>query len=284
MLLGIGPLMLLAGLAGAGELAFTVAGLSVMPEPWNKEGNFAKLERYAREAAGRGAQVVITPEGFLEGYVGNEKRTPGLTRERYLAAGEALDGPLMKRAGGLAMELKIYLAVGFAERRREEMLNSVVIFSPEGAVVSHYSKSHTADDEPFNTKGTSLPVAPTPHGRWGTLICYDRQMPEAARVLAVKGAQVILIPAWGSSGEMNDMMMRVRAYENGVWVVFVHPRRCLIVDPRGNIVASNRGEGDQIVTARIEPAAAGSVLLERRRPEMYGEILQKAKREPGGIQ
>ncbi|MDP2998730.1 MAG: carbon-nitrogen hydrolase family protein [Bryobacterales bacterium] len=270
--------MLLAALACAADLSFNLAGLSLMPEPWNKEANFAKLERYARQAAGRGAQVVITPEGFLEGYVGNEKHTPGLTRERYLPVGEAIDGPLMSRIRELARELKIYLAVGFAERDREKMYNSVAIFSPEGALASRYSKSHTADDEPFNTKGTEFPVVSTPFGRWGTLICFDRQLPETMRILAVKGAQFVLVPSWGGYGEMNDIMMRVRAYENSVWLAFVHPKRCLIIDPRGNIVASNSGEHDQIVTARIDPATAGRKgLIDRRRPELYGEILGKAK-------
>lgn len=270
-------LLVLGALASGEDRSFTVAGLSLMPEAWNKEANFAKMERYARQAAAQGAQVVITPEGFLEGYVGNEKHTPGLTREQYLAVGERIDGPLMKRAAALARELKIYLGIGFAERREENMFNSVALFGPGGDLVSVYSKSHTADDEPFNTKGASLPVVETPFGRWGTLICYDRQMPETARILAVKGAQVVLVPAWGGYGEMNDMMMRVRAYENGVWLVFVHPKRCLIVNPQGKVAASNNGERDQVVMGRIDPAMAGSSLMKRRRPEMYGEILNRAK-------
>jgi predicted amidohydrolase len=270
-------LLLFAGFARAGDQPFTVAGLSLMPEPWNKEANFQKLQRYARQAAAQGAQVIITPEGFLEGYVGNEKRTPALTRERYLTAGERIDGPVMKRIGALARELKVYLSIGFAELRQEEMFNSVAVFSPEGALAAHYSKSHTADDEPFNTKGKSFPVVSTPFGRWGTLICYDRQMTEPARILALKGAQFILVPAWGSYGEMNDMMMRVRAYENGVWLAFVHPRRVLIIDPSGKVVAANQGEQDQIVLGRVEPAKLRRELLERRRPELYGEILNKAR-------
>jgi predicted amidohydrolase len=264
-----------AAFAWAGDTSFTLAGLTLTPEPWNKEANVAKLERYAREAAALGAQVVVTPEGFLEGYVGNRGHSPDLTRDKYLLAGEELDGPLLARVRALARELKIYLLAGFAERRGARMYNSAVIFSPEGAVASHYSKTHTADDEPFNTKGVEFPVVSTPWGRWGTLICYDRQMPETARILAVKGAQLILVPAWGAYGELNDIMMRVRAYENGVWLAFVHPKRCLIIDPGGRIVAKNEGERDQIVTARIDPANVRRVLLERRRPELYGEILKK---------
>jgi predicted amidohydrolase len=104
-------------------------------------------------------------------------------------------------------------------------------------------------------------------------------MPETARILAVKGAQLILVPAWGAYGELNDIMMRVRAYENGVWLAFVHPKRTLIVDPSGRVVAQSEGEQDQIVTAQINPAKARSLLLERRRPEIYGEILGEAKKK-----
>jgi len=176
----------------AAEVSFTIAGVRVMPDKWDKPANLSKLERWARVAAAQGANLVVAPEGFLEGYVGNEKSNPGLTREKYFGIGEPIDGPLLSRVRGLARELKIYLSLGFAERRGDRMYNSSAIFSPDGELVSHYSKSHTNDDEPFNTKGAGFPVADTPLGRWGTLICFDRQLPETSRLLAVKGAQLSL--------------------------------------------------------------------------------------------
>ena len=189
--------------------------------------------------------------------------------------GESVDGPLIGRVRELARQANVYLVVGFAERRDDRMFNSVIICSPRGTVASCYSKTHTADDEPFNTKGTELPVVDTALGRWGTLICMDRQLPETARILAIKGAQLVLVPAWGQHGEMNDVMMRTRAYENGVHVVFVHPKRCLIIDPGGNIVAQDSHRGDEIVSARItwhEPAMPSPIRY--RRPEIYDELLR----------
>jgi len=266
------------GLCRAADSQFVFAALNLTPEPWDKQANFAKLERYVREAAARGANVVATPEGFLEGYVGNENKTPGLDRDKYRAVGEEIGGPLMKRVAGLARELNVYLSVGFAERRGGEMYNSAVIFAPDGSIASRYSKSHTAADEPFNTKGAEFPVAETALGRWGTLICFDRQLPETARILALKGAQFILVPAWGSSGEMNDIMMRVRAYENGVWLAFVHPKRTLVIDPGGKVVASNTGDGDQIVIAPIHiRAGQRQFLIEQRRPEIYQDLVKPRK-------
>jgi predicted amidohydrolase len=146
----------------------------------------------------------------------------------------------------------------------------MAVFSPEGEVELHYSKAHNDDDEPYNTLGTAFDVASTPLGRWGALICYDRQLPETARMLAVKGAQLILVPAWGGHGDMNDAMMRTRAFENSVWLMFVHPQRVLIIDPRGNIVAQDRGEADQVVQTRITlDARIGKGAIRSRRPDVY---------------
>lgn len=273
MRLAIG--LLLAGAAFAGNVSLTVAGLRIMPERWNKTANLAKFELFAREAAAQGAQLAIAPEGFLEGYVGNVKANPGLTWEKYFAVGENIDGRALTRVRSLARELKMYLGLGFAERAGEHMYNSMVVFSPEGEVALHYSKAHNDDDEPFNTLGAEFNVASTPLGKWAALICYDRQLPETARILSVKGAQLILVPSWGGHGEMNDAMMRTRAFENSVWVLFVHPERCLIINPQGTIVAQDSGGGDQIVKARIDlDGRIGKGAIRSRRPDVYQEILR----------
>ncbi len=260
------------------ESAFVIAGLRMLPERWNKQANFDKIERFAREAAGRGAQLVITPESFLDGYVANSgQNTPFHSREKYLAVGETIDGPYLTKIAGLARELRIHLLAGFAERRGEEMFNTVALFSPEGRLLTRYSKTHTANDEPHNAKGTEFPVVDTPLGRLGPLICMDRQLPETSRILAIKGAQLILVPAWGMYGEMNTVMMRTRAYENGVWVAFVHPHRVLIIDPGGRIVAQDDpNAGDQVVTTKvtIDPKARRGPIVHRR-AEIYGELLRR---------
>jgi predicted amidohydrolase len=254
---------------------FQFAALTLTPEPWNKAANYAKFEKFAREAKSRGATVIVAPEGFLEGYVGNQGRTPNLDPVRYLDVAEPLDGPWLQKVKSLAMELNAHLMLGFAERRGKEVFNSVVMFSPSGERLIHYSKTHTMNDEPFNTKGDVFPVVETPFGKVGTLICFDRQVPETARILALKGARILLVPAWGSSSEMNDVMMRVRAYENNVWLAFVHPDRALIIDPSGKIVAQNTAKGDQVVITQISiPEVAKPGLLRFRRPGLYGELVK----------
>lgn len=260
---------------GEAVVPFTLAGLKVTPEPWDKEGNLAKLEQFTRRAAVDGASLVVTPEGFLEGYVWNDDTPKDFSREEYFALGETIDGPFMSRIGVLARELSIHLVVGFAERRDDRMYNSVLMYGPDGTVILRYAKSHTANDEPFNTKGTEFPVVKTAWGRWGALICMDRQLPETSRILAIKGAQLILVPAWGGHGDVNDAMMRTRAAENGVHVAFVHPKRCLIIHPDGSIIAQDTGAGDEIVMAQIALQRTGAhSALQHRRPDIYGDLLQ----------
>lgn len=271
-LLPVFALLLASPAVAAAPVEFVVAGLRVVPDRWDKESNFRKLDRYAREAAARGAQVVITPEGFLDGYVGNDRP---LDKDKYFAVAEALDGPLMGRVRKLARELKIYLAVGFPELRGRQIYNSVAVFGPDGRTVSLYSKTHCGG-ELWNTEGSAFPVVSTPFGRWGTLICLDRQLPETARILAIKGAQMILIPSYGMHGEINDVLMRARAYENSVYVVFVHPKRCLVVDPKGSVISQDRGDTDQVVYGHIRlDERVGRGPIRARRPEIYGEILEK---------
>jgi predicted amidohydrolase len=257
----------------SGPTPLTVAGLCVTPHPWDKQSNFAKLEVFAKKAVADGAKLVVTPEGFLEGYVWQDDDPQEFNREQYLGVGESIDGDFVARAAALAGELGIYLGLGFAERRGNLMFNSVAVFGPSGDLISRHLKCHTADDEPFNTKGANLSVFDTPFGPWGVLICMDRQLPEAMRVLALKGAQLVIVPAWGMCGELNDAMMRTRAYENGVYVLFIHPRRCLVIDPGGKIVAEDLGQPDSVIHAQITLADFSQLSpIQYRRPELYGEI------------
>lgn len=260
--------------------SFVVAGMCVTPKRWDKAHNFALLERYARVAMERGADLLVTCEGFLDGYTANPNYAPGLTRERYRKIGEPLDGPWLQKVAALATELKLYVSIGFAERQDEQMFNSIVVFSPEGERILHYAKTHTLG-EPFNTPGRALPVARTELGTLGGLICYDRRFPEVPRILALKGAQVLLIPAYGTDGERNEALLRTRAWENSVWVVYVKQNQVLVIKPNGKILARDSGTGDELVFARVElddNVGTGDI-LHRRDPEFYREIIELGREE-----
>jgi predicted amidohydrolase len=108
-------------------------------------------------------------------------------------------------------------------------------------------------------------------------------MPETSRILAIKGAQMILVPAFGlGTTEINeDIMMRTRAYENSVYVAHIHPVNTFIVDPKGTIVAQSRGDGETIVAARItlDGRIGANKAFRQRRPEIYKEILKENRHE-----
>jgi predicted amidohydrolase len=275
----IAVVTLSAGITRPAEpVSFMFAGLKLLPARWDKAANFSKLDTVARRAAAAGAEFIMTPEGYLEGYVGNAKMNPELTREKYLTAAEPLDGPWMRKVEGLARELSVHMLIGFAERRGDRVFNSAALIGPDGKRIGLYSKSHTGGQEPFNEEGTEFPVFDTALGRLGLLVCFDRQLPETARILAIKGAQMILVPAFGLGiEEINeDIMMRTRAYENGIYVAHVHPKNTFVVDPSGNIVAQNRGEAEGIVLAKITlDGRIGKGPIGHRRPGIYGEILGK---------
>jgi predicted amidohydrolase len=262
------------------EPKFVVALMAVQPKAWDKEHNFALLERYSKAAAAQGATLVVTCEGFLDGYTANPKFVPEVTRERYFAIGEPLDGTWLRRVGELARKLKIYLSIGFAERRGEKMYNSVAVFSPAGDVVLHYSKTHCID-EPYNTQGDEFPVAKTDVGTVGALICYDRRFPEVSRILALKGAQILILPSYGSETERNEALLRTRSWENSVWIVYVRQSQALVINPSGKIVARDKGQGDELLLATIDLGGEKGTgeILNRRSPEIYHELLEFQKPE-----
>jgi predicted amidohydrolase len=254
---------------------FIVAAMRVQPKQWDKAHNFALLERYAKDAAQAGAKLVVTCEGFLDGYTSNPKFAPGVTREQFFEFGEPLDGPWIKRVTDLARELKIHISLGFAERDGDEMHNTVAVLSDSGDVVLRYSKTHCID-EPFNTPGNEFPVAATRLGKLGALICYDRRFPEVPRILALKGARILLIPAYGRDGERNEALLRTRAWENSVWVVYVRQNQALVINPSGKIVARDKGQGDELVFARIDLGGEQGTeeIFERREPAIYRELVE----------
>jgi len=257
------------------ERDFMVAGLRVTPKPWDKAHNFALLDEYARDAARQGASLVVTCEGFLDGYVSNPSLAPTVTREKLLDISEPLDGPWLTQVSRLAEELKIYLLIGFAERADNDSRNSVILFSPHGKRELHYSKTHTKN-EPFTTPGDKFPVVHTGVGKLGALICYDRRFPEVPRILAIKGAEILLIPSYGSDDQRNEALLQTRAWENSVCVVFVRQTQVLVINPSARIIARDKGEGDELVLARIDLDGEQGVenIKDRRAPEVYREIAE----------
>jgi predicted amidohydrolase len=264
-----------------------VASAAVLPEKWDKETNWMRIEKMVREAAVMGgAELVVTPEGILEGYVINEVNAvkgPKKKKEileRFKDVAEKVDGEYITKACKLSEELGIYLVLGFLEDRNSKLYNTVILIDPEGDIVGRYSKTHFAQGYEINpdvyTAGDEYPVFDTPFGKVGMIICYDRQLPEPARIMALKGAQVLFVPAYGSYTEetgWNTVLMRTRAYENEFPVVFCNPFQSLLIDDDGDIRAF--GNAGEIVYYKINTDPKRYTRRFRnRRPASYGEFTE----------
>jgi predicted amidohydrolase len=252
----------------------TIGAITATPTRCDKDGNVALAERLVAQCAEQGAQLVVMPEGFLDGYAVN---APGMTRDWFLALAEPRDGPYVTQFCELARVLGIWLLACFSEREGERAYNTALLIDSAGTPVGHYRKTHvqSGNDWRFYAPGQTLPVFSSPWGLLGVMICYDRQFPEVPRALMRQGARVILNPSWGMFNEMNEAMMRTRAYENGVFVVFAHVQGALVLNTRGDVAARSAPADctlvyeidlDDVVAVRQQDRGHFTVNL---RPELY---------------
>ncbi len=203
-LLGVSFLALTRTGAAEEPRTVSIASVSVIPVKWDKQANSQKLERLIRDAAGKGARLVITPEGALEGYVVNEvireqdaERKAQLTK-RFQQLAEPSDGPYVARFRQLADELDIHLILGFLEADGDRTFNTAVLLGPDGRIVGKYRKTHFHQgykvNPPGYTPGDTYPVFDLGFMKVGIMICFDRQLPEPARMLALGGADLDRLP------------------------------------------------------------------------------------------
>jgi predicted amidohydrolase len=249
-----------------------------MPAIGDAAANYARFEKHARDAAAAGARLVVTPECYLDGYMGSPKFRPGMTRERMLRDHtEPIDGPTLRKVAALAGELRLHILFGFSERRGSGLFNTVALFQPDGTLGGRYSKSHPLPGELYDPGG-ELPVFDTALGRMGVLICFDRQPPENARILALNGAQFIVIPSFGKVREPmdEDVMMQSRAHENGVCIIYVSQHNAFVVGPDGVITDQARSDhrdmlmfGRVVLDERIHDRGSYRV----RHPELYAPLV-----------
>ena len=246
---------LLTPACGGAELR--VASLMLEPVKWDKDANARTFERAIRDAQRQGAELVVTPEGALEGYVVNEViRATGEKRheltERFNALAEPCDGPYIRSFQDLCKELKIHLILGFLEADGDKTYNTAILIRPDGTIAGKYRKTHFAqdysngekkgDNPPGYLRGTSYPIFEI-HGRkMGIMICYDRQKPIVARNLVANGAEFIINPAFGMVGDCNCRFLTARAKETHVPILFVHPHQTVYSNKDGEIKRDLRPE------------------------------------------
>jgi N-carbamoylputrescine amidase len=168
----------------------TIALAQVTGDPYAAERNRGLTAEAATRAFSAGADLVLLPEMIVPGYVAD--------RGRLESVAEPLEGPTVSAWRQLAAEHSGYLAGGFCERDGEALYNTAVLVGPQG-VELHYRKLHLFAEEKhaFAPGDLGLPVAELPFGVVGLCVCYDLRFVETVRVLALQGAELILVPtAW----------------------------------------------------------------------------------------
>jgi predicted amidohydrolase len=268
---------------------FTVGAVQ-MRSTADVEANLAQAERLGARAAEAGADLVAFPENLA--FLRDGRRPPGR---------EGLDGPRVSRLRELARRLGRHVLAGSVPEAvpgDDRIRNTSLLLSPDGDIAALYRKLHLFDvrlpgravseESRLVAPGDGPVVADTPLGRLGLTICYDLRFPELYRALALRRAEVLLVPAafTAYTGAAHwTVLLRARAIENQCWVVAPaqwgrhNPRRAsyghtCVIDPWGRVVAS-KARGTGVVLATIDLDAVARTrrempCLEHVREELVG--------------
>ncbi len=260
--------------------------------------NVARVEKWIREAAAQGAQVVLPPELFEGPYFCQHE-----WESSFDLAHETEGHPTLARMAALAAELAVVIPVSFFVRAGQAHYNSVAVIDADGRILGTYRKSHIPDGPGYEEKfyfrpgDTGFRVWLTRYGRIGVGICWDQWYPEAARAMALLGAEVLLYPtAIGSEPEAPDQdtkdpwqrvmvghavanaMPVLAANRIGVEEALTFYGSSFIADGRGDKVAECGRTEEGLVMATFDRDAlrqerAGWGFFRDRRPELYGVLL-----------
>lgn len=262
--------------------------------------NIARVERHVREAARRGAQVVLPPELFEGPYFCREESADWFAEARAADADEAV-----ARMREVARELGVVIPVSFFERAGQAHFNSVAVVDADGSVLGTYRKSHIPDGPGYEEKfyfrpgDTGFRTWKTRHGTLGVGICWDQWFPESARAMMLLGAELLLYPtAIGSEPHEPDLDTRDpwqramigHAVSNVVPVVAANRigtesgqrfyGSSFIADNRGDKVAELGRDDEGVVVASFDLDAMARTraawgFFRDRRPELY-DVLSTA--------
>ena len=203
----------------------------------------ASFCRLIEEAAPARTDLICLPEGIT--VVG--------TGKSYADVSEPVPGPTTRTLGELAKKRGTYLVAGLYEQSGNVVYNTAVLMDRKGELAGTYRKTHLPREEweAGVTPGDTYPVFETDFGKVGLIICWDLQFPEPARAMALKGAEVLLLPIWGGS----EVLARARAIENHVFLISsTYDMRSFIVDPTGAILAE---------ATKDQPVASAELSLDR---------------------
>ena len=274
------------------------------------EENIAKADKMVRQGAAEGANIILLPELFERPYFCQERRY-----EYYDYALPVTENPAVRHFMETAEELSLVIPVSFYERDKNRLYNSIAVIDRDGTLLGVYRKTHIPDDHYYQEKfyfspgDTGFLVWNTGYGRIGIGICWDQWFPETARILALKGAELLLYPtAIGSEPVLEKdssaywrRTMKGHAAANGIPVIAanrigredVEPCEenggqsssltfygsSFMTDGTGEVIKSASRDKEEILTAVYDLEKLAKERLEwglfrDRRPECYKDICQ----------
>jgi len=242
------------------------------------------LDALAAAVSGARADLVVAPELALSGYL-------FASRAEVEQTAEEIPGPATERLARGSAEADCHVAVGMAERSGKDFYNSAVLIGPRG-VVGVYRKVHLFFEEKlyFSPGDRGFPIFEVGGVKVGLLVCFDHFFPEAARTLALRGAQIICHPSNLVLPEYGQLTTRVRSIENRVFRILANrygtERRggktltysgcSQITAENGEVLARAPTEGDSLTVVEVNPERAKNKrvtdrndLFADRRTELY---------------
>jgi predicted amidohydrolase len=280
---------------------FVAAGVQIAIKPNDVDANIGKvLEWIDKAVLEYQADLIVFPETITTGF------TPGVSAEELWDMVDTIPGRLTAPVSEAAKKHGVYVVFPTYESgpARGIVFNSAVLIGAEGEVAGVYRKTHPFPTERkagggWCTPGSSAEVYDTKLGKIGLIICYDGDFPELSRLLAVKGAEIIIRPAaLLRSYEIWEMTNMARAYDNHVYFIAVNALgvdagnnyyfgHSMIVSPIAQKLALGRGT-EEIIAAKLDPDPIKYVSygtkspmifdhLEDRNIAIYQEILKEAK-------
>jgi predicted amidohydrolase len=241
---------------------------------WNLNHSIELIHR----AVGEKVDLICFPESVLDGYAcgeaGHARTVPGKET-----------GAIAK----LAASLRVWIMWSLAEKFKNGVSNTALLFDRKGRIRLRYRKVHLcleADEHLAYVSGVKFPVVAVERIKVGVMICFDRHYPEAARELRLRGAQLILHPTatdWfkPDPGSINTAMMRTRAYENRCFILSVNQANygggSTLFGPWGEVIAS-AGEKEEILYCPVRINLIHKMpknffeLMKARRPDVYHRL------------
>ena len=248
---------------------------SAAPAYWDLDGNWRTFERTVEEHASDNIDLIITPECYLDGYVVSAKDW-NVQRFKTVAQ-DVSTSPYIQRLRALAAKYKVYILFGFTENSDGKLYDSAILVDRTGATVGVYRKTMLQAQDLRFSAGQDLPVFDTEWGKIGILICADRRWPESARVERLKGARITLIPSYGMWGLNNEWWMRTRAYENGNFLAFAHPRTAFVANASGDLIGRLETNVPAMLLCDADLSKINDTDIRDRRPELYDAIVRNKK-------